>query len=72
MKKLSYILLCGLMLILSACEKDTESSNFAPVVTTGTASNIYRMGATLSGSITLTETNTAKEYGILFSEYPQT
>ena len=68
MKKLSYILLCGLMLILSACEKDTESSNFAPVVTTGTASNIYRMGATLSGSITLTETNTAKEYGILFSE----
>ena len=56
------------MLILSACEKDTESSNFAPVVTTGTASNIYRMGATLSGSITLTETNTAKEYGILFSE----
>ena len=68
MKKLSYILLCGLMLILSACEKDTESSNFAPVVTTGSASNIYRMGATLSGSITLTETNTAKEYGILFSE----
>ena len=68
MKKLSYILLCGLMLILSACEKDTESTNFAPVVTTGTASNIYRMGATLSGSITLTETNTAKEYGILFSE----
>ena len=68
MKKLSYILLCGLMLILSACEKDIESSNFAPVVTTGTASNIYRMGATLSGSITLTETNTAKEYGILFSE----
>ena len=68
MKKLSYILLCGLMLILSACEKDTESFNFAPVVTTGTASNIYRMGATLSGSITLTETNTAKEYGILFSE----
>ena len=68
MKKLSYILLCGLMLILSACEKDTESSNFAPVVTTGSASNIYRMGATLSGSIQLTETNTAKEYGILFSE----
>ena len=56
------------MLILSACEKDTESSNFAPVVTTGSASNIYRMGATLSGSIQLTETNTAKEYGILFSE----
>ena len=68
MKKISYILLCGLMLILSACEKDTESSNFAPVVTTGSASNIYRMGATLSGSIQLTETNTAKEYGILFSE----
>ena len=68
MKKLSYILLCGLMLILSACEKDTESSNFAPVVTTGTASNIYRMGATLSGSIQLTETNTAQSYGILFSE----
>lgn len=69
MKKLSYILLCGLMLILSACEKDTESSNFAPVVTTGTASNIYRMGATLSGSIQLTETNTAQSYGILLSSF---
>ncbi len=69
MKKLSYILLCGLMLILSACEKDTESANFAPVVTTGSASNIYRMGATLSGSIQLTETNTAKEYGILVSSF---
>ena len=55
------------MLILSACEKDTESSNFAPVVTTGNADNIYRKGATLSGSIQLTETNTAQEYGILFS-----
>ena len=69
MKRLSYILLSGLMLILSACEKDTESSNFAPVVTTGTASNIYRMGATLSGSITLTETNTAQSYGILLSSF---
>ena len=69
MKRLSYILLCGLMLILSACEKDTESANFAPVVTTGTASNIYRMGATLSGSITLTETNTAQSYGILLSSF---
>ena len=68
MKKISSILFCGLMLILSACEKDTESSNFAPVVTTGTSENIYRMGATLNGSIQLTETNTAKEYGILFSE----
>ena len=56
------------MLILSACEKDTESSNFAPVVTTGNAENPYRMGATLTGSIHLTETNTAKNYGILFSE----
>ena len=69
MKRLSYILLSGLMLILSACEKDTESSNFAPVVTTGTASNIYRMGATLSGSIQLTETNTAQSYGILLSSF---
>lgn len=69
MKRLSYILLSGLMLILSACEKDTESTNFAPVVTTGTASNIYRMGATLSGSITLTETNTAQSYGILLSSF---
>ena len=68
MKKLSYILLCGLMLILSACEKDTESSNFAPVVTTGNADNIYRKGATLTGTIHLTETNTAESYGILLSE----
>ena len=30
MKKLQYLLLCTLLLLMTACEKDTEPSNFAP------------------------------------------
>jgi hypothetical protein len=58
---------CLLLVAMTACEKDTVASVFAPEVTTGTATNIYRKGATLSGSIQLSEGMVAERYGILFS-----
>ena len=51
MKKIQYLLLCSLMLLLASCEEDTVATNFAPSVSTGNASDIYRKGAVLSGSI---------------------
>lgn len=68
--KCLYQILAGFLLIVSvtACKKDTEADFFAPQVTTGTATEIYRKGATLSGSIQMTETTVADHYGILFSE----
>ena len=57
-----------LLLSLTGCEKDTEPSNFAPALTTGTATDIYRVGATLSGSINRSEATVVQEYGILLSE----
>lgn len=68
MKKVKMICVCCLTLLLAACEKDTESINFAPTVTTGNATDIYRKGATLSGNIQLTGATTAESYGILFSK----
>lgn len=68
MKRIHYLLLCSLMMFLAACEKDTLPTQFAPDVTTGNATNIYRKGAILSGSIQLGSTATAKNYGICFSE----
>ena len=68
MKKIQYLLLCSLMLLLAACEKDTVATNFAPRVTTGDATDIYRKGAVLSGSIQNTGNAATKRYGILFSE----
>ncbi|MBQ8673219.1 MAG: BspA family leucine-rich repeat surface protein [Bacteroides sp.] len=70
MKHTPYILLGSLLLLLlaTACEKDTDAAVFAPQVTTGTATDIYRKGATLSGSIVKTETTPVERYGILFSE----
>lgn len=68
MKKIQYLLLCSLMLLLASCEEDTVATNFAPSVSTGNASDIYRKGAVLSGSIRMTGNATAKSYGILFSE----
>ena len=69
MKKLCYILFCGLLAVLTACEKDTMADSFAPEVTTGAASGIYRKGATLSGSIRFSEGMGAESYGIRFSAY---
>lgn len=68
MKKIKYLLLCSLALLLAACDEDTEATNFAPQVTTGDATGIYRKGVVLSGSIQATGTTNAKSYGILFSE----
>ena len=68
MKKIQYLLLCSLMLLLASCEEDTMATNFAPSVSTGNASDIYRKGAVLSGSIRMTGNATAKSHGILFSE----
>jgi len=57
-----------LVCLLAACEKDTEAINFAPEVTTGSVTNIYRKGATISGNILLTGASTAEKYGILLSD----
>lgn len=68
MKKIKYLLLCSLALLLAACDEDTEATNFAPQIITGDATGIYRKGVVLSGSIQATGTTNAKSYGILFSE----
>ena len=67
MNKLKYIIGCMLLLWVSACEKDTEPTNFAPKMSTGEASEIYRVGATLSGSIQKSEGILIKECGVLYS-----
>ena len=81
MKKIKYLLICSLMLLLAACEKDTLATSFAPEMTTGNATDIYRKGAVISGSIRTNGNATAKSYGILFcqlesmaeyTEYPVT
>ena len=68
MKRIYGFILCSLMLLMSACEKDTEATNFAPGITTGSSSDIYRKGAVLSGSIQQSGMSSVKNYGILFSE----
>lgn len=69
MKKIRYILLSSLLLfIVAACEKDTLPMNFSPALTTGVASDIYRVGATLSGSIQKSDGVVVKDCGILISE----
>ena len=81
MKRINMIYLCCLILIMAACEKDTDAMFFAPSVNTGNATDIYRKGATLAGTIEMTGNSTAESYGILFSrmksmteytEYPVT
>jgi len=62
------MLMCSLLALLAACEKDTEPTNFAPGLTTGNATDVYRKGATLSGGIQLSATSKAQSYGIMFSE----
>ena len=67
MKKITHLIICSLLLVMAACEKDTEPANFAPKLATGEATNIYRTGATLSGSMEKAEGVVVKEYGILYS-----
>lgn len=68
MKRLQYILLCVLLLLVAACEKDTLPMNFSPALTTGEASDIYRVGATLSGTIQKSDGVVVQDYGFLISE----
>ncbi|WP_147343419.1 fibronectin type III domain-containing protein [Bacteroides cellulosilyticus] len=68
MKRIEYILLCSLLVLWTACEKDTLPMNFSPALKTGEATEIYRMGATLSGSIQKSEGVVVKDCGILLSE----
>lgn len=68
MKKIQYILILGLLLVMSGCEKDTLPMNFSPTLTTGDASDIFRVGATLSGSIQKSDGVVVKDCGILISE----
>lgn len=67
MKKITHLIICSLLLVMAGCEKDTEPANFAPKLTTGEATGIYRTGATLSGSMQKAERVVVKEYGILYS-----
>ena len=68
MKRLQYIVLCGLLLLVAACEKDTLPMNFSPALTTGEVSGIFRVGATLSGTIQKSDGVVVKDCGILISE----
>ena len=68
MKQLKYPILYILLLFVAACEKDTLPMNFSPALTTGAASDIYRVGATLSGSIQKSDGVVVKDCGILISE----
>lgn len=70
MKKIHYLILCCLVGLLASCDKDTDAVNFAPDVTTGGATDIFRKGATLSGKIQFAGESSAQDYGILVSEYP--
>lgn len=68
MKKIQYILILGLLFVMASCEKDTLPMNFSPALTTGGASDIFRVGATLSGSIQKSDGVVVKDCGILISE----
>lgn len=68
MKILKCTLLNCLLILLAACEKDTLPVNFSPLLKTGEATDVYRMGATLSGSIQRSGNVVVKDCGILLSE----
>ena len=53
MKNRWTVLLCSFMLLLAACEKFTEPLSFAPSFSLNEASDISRLTANLSGTITL-------------------
>lgn len=67
MKRITHLIISSLLLLTTACEKDTEPTNFAPQLTTGEATDIFRTGATLSGKIQRTSEVVVAEYGILYS-----
>lgn len=61
--------LLAILTILSSCEKDTLPMNLAPTVATGNVEDLYRLGATIYGSIQNPNGYTVKEYGIQYSLY---
>lgn len=67
MKIILNILVCCLLFLMMACEKDDKTSAYPPRLFTGEASDIYRKGATLSGSIHYGEGRMVNEYGIFYS-----
>ena len=66
---INVVLLLSMLTIATGCEKDTEPENFPPVLTTNAAQDIYRQGATLSGSIKVGKNIIVEECGILISNY---
>lgn len=68
MKRIQYLLLGSLLYAATACEEE-EPANYAPTVTTGQATDVYRKGAFLSGSIQNPNGAAIKEYGIMVSEF---
>lgn len=54
-------------LCLAGCTKDTDPVNPAPQLNTGEATEINRIGAKLSGSLSSLPVSTVKEYGIMVS-----
>lgn len=66
MKFISSVLF-GLSLILVSCNEDETGMNKAPEITINDASNIYRVGATLSATITNSEGRDIKESGFIYS-----
>lgn len=73
MKQRKHICVSVLMLalaLLTSCEKDTLPTNFAPGLMTGDATDIYRKGATLNGSIQKSSGTTVSEYGVMYSISP--
>lgn len=68
-KTLQYLLLLGgVLFVISACE-DEAPVNYAPTVTTGSATSIYRKGAFLAGGIESSNGAKIKEFGIMLSEF---
>lgn len=62
------LLLGGMMFAAAACDEE-EPINHAPVIVTGQATDVYRKGAFLSGSIQNPNGAAVKEYGIMISEF---
>ena len=54
-------------LCLAGCTKDTDPVNPAPQLNTGAATEINRIGATLSGSLSSMSASNIREYGIMVS-----
>ncbi|MBQ8360908.1 MAG: hypothetical protein IJX44_03060 [Bacteroidaceae bacterium] len=68
-KKFQYMLLLGGMMFAAAACEEEEPVNHTPTVVTGQATDVYRKGAFLSGSIQNPNGAAIKEYGIMVSEF---